>query len=79
MQGGGSWPIAAPKRGPIREEDVNFDDLLKDAKKPTHIARESSIWITEATCRLVYQRTSLRQRHPVDQHELRTAKSQFQA
>ena len=30
-----SWPIAAPKRGPMCEEDATFNDIQKEVNKPT--------------------------------------------
>ena len=47
-----SWTIASTKRGPIREEDVTFDDLQKEVKKPIRKARERAAWISETIRRL---------------------------
>ena len=35
-----SWPIAAPKRVPIQEEDAIFDGLQKEVDKLTRPAQE---------------------------------------
>ena len=40
--------------------------------------RERATWISEETQRLAYQRISLRQRHLVEQRELRKATRRFQ-
>ena len=74
-----SWPIAAPKRGQMREEYATFDGIRKLSNKPTSMTWERAAWISEATWRLVDQRTALRQKHPVDQQDLWTTTRRFQA
>ena len=53
----------SPKGVLIQEEDVIFNDLQKEVKKPIYAARDKATWILEATWRLVYQRTALRRRY----------------
>ena len=33
-----TWPIVAPKGGPMQEEDAIFNNLRKEFKKPTRTA-----------------------------------------
>ena len=51
----------------------------KGIKKPTQMAREKALWISDATWRLVDERTALRRTHMADHQELMTAMRRFQA
>ena len=77
--GGTSCTIAAPNRGPMQEEDATFNDLQKEVKKPTHTSRYSLTWVSELTCSLSDQSTSLRWRHPVEKQGIRKAMRCFRA
>ena len=65
------WPIVAPKGGTMQKGDSEFSDLQKEFRITTWMAREKATCISEATWRLAYQRTAMRQKHKEVQLELR--------
>ena len=67
-----SWTIADLTWGGIYEEDATFNDLIKEVKKPMYKAQARTIWISEATWKLVDQRKTLRQKHTVEQRGIQT-------
>ena len=77
QKGRNIWPIAPPKGGAQREEDIRFQDLRREINTPKSMVKTREAWISERTW-LVDRRTVLHRILPRDQRGNRISTRQFQ-